>query len=102
MLALAPLYGGIEVPGEAGDPYLCDLGCAQDYTANLIAAANPSAHVLGIDFNPNHIASARALAEAAQLSNLDSREASFDDIAADPTTPQLDIVSMQGVIRVGP
>jgi SAM-dependent methyltransferase len=98
MLALAALSGGVEALGGAGEAVAyCDLGCGQGYTANLIAAANPAARVLGIDFNPSHIANARALANAACLSNVDFREASFEDIAADPTTPQFDIMAMHGV-----
>jgi SAM-dependent methyltransferase len=98
MLALAALSGGVETPGGAGEALAyCDLGCGQGYTANLIAAANPAVHVLGVDFNPSHIANARALANAAGLSNVDFREASFEDIAADATTPQFDIIAMHGV-----
>jgi SAM-dependent methyltransferase len=98
MLALAALAGGIEVPGAAGEPLAyCDLGCGQGYTANLVAATNPSAQVLGVDFNPSHIANARALAEAAGLENVVFREASFEDLAADPETPQFDIMAMHGI-----
>jgi len=98
MLALAALCGGIEVPGGAGEALTyCDLGCGQGYTANLIAAANPAAQVLGIDFNPCHIANARTLARDAGLANIDFREQSFDDAAADPATPHFDIVAMHGV-----
>ena len=98
MLALAALSGGVAAPGGAGEALAyCDLGCGQGYTANLIAAANPAAQVLGVDFNPSHIANARALANAAGLSNVDFREASFEDIAADPTTPQFDVMAMHGV-----
>ncbi len=98
MLALAALSGGVEALGGAGEAFAyCDLGCGQGYTANLIAAANPAAHVLGVDFNPSHIANARALADAAGLSNVEFREASFEDIAADPTTPQFEIMAMHGV-----
>jgi SAM-dependent methyltransferase len=98
MLALAALSGGVEAPGGAGEALsYCDLGCGQGYTANLIAAANPAAQVLGVDFNPSHIANARALAGAAGLSNVAFREASFEDLAADPTMPQFDIMAMHGV-----
>jgi SAM-dependent methyltransferase len=98
MLALAALSGGVQAPGGAGEALAyCDLGCGQGYTANLIAAANPATRVLGVDFNPSHIANARALANAAGLSNVDFREASFEDIAADPTTPQFDVMAMHGV-----
>jgi SAM-dependent methyltransferase len=98
MLALAALSGGVEAPGGAGEALsYCDLGCGQGYTANLIAAANPAAQVLGVDFNPSHIANARALASAAGLSNVAFRETSFEDLAADPTIPQFDIMAMHGV-----
>ena len=98
MLALAALAGGVEAPAGAGEAVdYCDLGCGQGYTANLIAAANPAAQVLGVDFNPSHIANARAFANAAQLSNVEFREASFEEIAADPTVPQFDIMAMHGV-----
>ncbi len=98
MLALAALCGGVEAPGGAGEALAyCDLGCGQGYTANLIAAANPAVQVLGVDFNPSHIANARALASAAGLSNVAFREASFEDLAADPTMPQFDIMAMHGV-----
>ena len=82
MLALAALCGGVQAPGGAGEALAyCDLGCGQGYTANIIAAANPAVQVLGVDFNPSHIANARALAQAAGLSNVDFREASFEDNA---------------------
>jgi SAM-dependent methyltransferase len=98
MLALAALTGGVPAPGGAGEPLAyCDLGCGQGYTANLIAAANPAAQVLGVDFNPSHVANARALAGAARLSNVSFSEASFEDIAADPATPQFDVMAMHGV-----
>jgi SAM-dependent methyltransferase len=98
MLALAALSGGVEATGGAGEAIAyCDLGCGQGYTANLIAAANPAAQVLGVDFNPSHIANARALASAARLSNVAFREASFEEIAADPAVPQFDIMAMHGV-----
>src|SRR5262245_12617080 len=98
MLALAALCGGVQALGGTGEPLAyCDLGCGQGYTANLIAAANPAAQVLGVDFNPSHVANARALAGAAGLANVSFREASFEDIAADPNTPQFDIMAMHGV-----
>jgi 2-polyprenyl-3-methyl-5-hydroxy-6-metoxy-1,4-benzoquinol methylase len=98
MLALAALCGGAQALGGAGEPLAyCDLGCGQGYTANLIAAVNPAAQVLGVDFNPSHVANARALAGAAGLANVSFRESSFEDIAADPDTPQFDIMAMHGV-----
>src|ERR1700692_1400171 len=74
MLAFAALSGGVEAPGGAGESLdYCDLGSGQGYTAALLGAANPGARVLGVDFNPSHIANARALAAASSLSNVELR-----------------------------
>jgi SAM-dependent methyltransferase len=98
ILALAALTGGAAALGGSCEPLVyCDLGCGQGYTANLVAAANPAAHVLGVDFNPSHIASARALAAAANLSNIEFREASFEELEADPQLPECDVMCMHGV-----
>ena len=53
--------------------------------------------MLGVDFNPSHVVNARTLASAAGLSNAEFREASFEDLAADATLPEFDIISMHGV-----
>ena len=97
ILALAALTGGVEAAGGAGEPFAyCDIGCGQGFNSNIIAAANPAARVFGVDFNPSHIASARALATAAGLSNVEFRESSFEELAADRTVPQFDIMAMHG------
>jgi SAM-dependent methyltransferase len=99
MMALAALSGGVLAPGGAGEKLsYCDLGCGQGYTANLIAAANSEAQVLGVDFNPSHVANARVLAKAAALSNVTFREASFQELLADPEVPHFDIMAMHGVL----
>src|SRR5258708_24311155 len=83
MLALAALTGGVQAPGAAGEPLTyCDLGCGQGYTANLIAAANPAAQVLGVDFNPSHVANARALASAAGPAHVSFPQPRLEGIAA--------------------
>jgi SAM-dependent methyltransferase len=98
MLRLAALAGGVAAPGEPGEDLVwCDLGCGQGYTANLVAAANPSARVFGFDFNPGHISNARALARAAGLSNVAFREASFEELLADQSLPEFDVICMHGV-----
>lgn len=98
MLALAALTGGVAAFGGSGDPLIyCDLGCGQGYTANLLAAANPTARVFGFDFNPSHIANARTLAGAAGLRNVEFREASFEELSHDPTLPEFDVMCMHGV-----
>ena len=98
MLALAALAGGVESVGGAGEPLsYCDLGCGQGYTANIVAAANPAARVFGYDFNPGHIANARALASEAGLANVQFREASFAELAGEGAPQSFDMIALHGI-----
>jgi SAM-dependent methyltransferase len=98
MLALAALASGVGAPGGSGDPLVYgDLGCGQGYTANLVAAANPAARVLGFDFNPSHIANARALAGSSGLANVQFRDASFEELLDDAQLPEFDFLCMHGI-----
>jgi SAM-dependent methyltransferase len=98
ILSLAALAKGIAAPGSLGEPLTyCDLGCGQGFTANLVAAANPQAEVFAADFNPTHIAGARALANAAGLTNVQFREAGFDELLQDAVVPDFDIMCLHGV-----
>src|SRR5207248_9974729 len=63
----------------------------------LVAASNPRAEVLAADFNPTHIASARGLANAAGLSNVEFREADFEELLHDSSLPDFDIICLHGV-----
>ena len=70
--------------------------------ACLIAASNPAWRVTAIDYNPAHIALARAMAREAGLSNVTFIEAAFGELSAG-AIPTADIVSMHGVWSwVGP
>lgn len=98
ILSLAALSRNVAAAGGLGEPLAyCDLGCGQGFTANLVAAANPRAEVVGADFNPTHIAGARALANAAGLKNVAFREAGFDELLQDASLPDFDIICMHGV-----
>ena len=98
ILSLAALAKGVAVPGGRGEAITyCDLGCGQGFTANLVAAANPHADVFAADFNPTHIAGARALAGAAGLKNIEFREAGFDELLDDASVPDFDIMCLHGV-----
>ena len=98
ILSLAALAKGIAVAGGRAEPFrYCDLGCGQGFTANLVAAANPHAEVFAVDFNPTHIAGARALADAAGLKNVAFREAGFDEVLDDASVPDFDIMCLHGV-----
>ncbi|MFG1462653.1 class I SAM-dependent methyltransferase [Xanthobacter sp. DSM 24535] len=98
-LILACLINGIEPPllGETFD--YCELGCGQGVTANVIAASNPRARVVAVDFNPAHIARAGGVARAAGLENVDFLELSFEEML-DPEKadlPAFDMVTLHGV-----
>src|SRR5215470_6089387 len=98
ILSLAALAKGIAAPGSRGESFAyCDLGCGQGFTANLVAAANPAAEIFAADFNPTHIAGARALANAAGLKNVQFREAAFDELLQDNALPDFDIMCLHGV-----
>jgi SAM-dependent methyltransferase len=102
MMALACLLGGVASPmPRADDPvsYL-ELGCGQGFGALLLAASNPHWRITAIDFNPAHIAAARAWAADAALSNIQFLEAELSTLAEDPAAaavPEADFVSMHGV-----
>jgi SAM-dependent methyltransferase len=76
--------------------HLCDIGCGQGITALVAAAANPGWQVTGLDFNPGHIAGARALARAAGIGNVAFLEADLRDFDGSGLAP-FDAVSMHGV-----
>jgi SAM-dependent methyltransferase len=102
MIALGCLLGGVASPMPASDDpvsYL-ELGCGQGLGAMVLAASNPGWRVTAIDFNPAHIAAARAWAADAALDNIQFIEADFATLAEDPASvgvPQADFVSMHGV-----
>jgi SAM-dependent methyltransferase len=98
-LGLALTIAGVEHAMARHDFAYCDLGCGMGITAGAIAAANPRARVYGVDFNPGQIATARAIAAEAGLTNITYLEADFAELAVAPPAdmPMLDCVSMHGV-----
>ncbi|OYW55650.1 MAG: hypothetical protein B7Z30_12920 [Rhizobiales bacterium 12-68-15] len=96
-IALACLVNGFAPPETGAGHTYCELGCGQGVTANIIAASNPDAQVVAIDFNPAHIARARAAAKAAKLENIQFLELSFEEMNARDDLPDFDLVTMHGV-----
>ena len=76
----------------------CELACGQGFGTTLLAAAYPHGQFTGIDFNPAHIAGARALAADANLTNVTFREESFEDAlsASEAELPHQDIIALHG------
>jgi SAM-dependent methyltransferase len=102
MIALGCLLGGVAspMPGPDDPVSYLELGCGQGFGAMVLAASNPNWRVTAIDFNPAHIAAARAWAAEAGLDNIRFIEADFATLADDPASaevPQVDFVSMHGV-----
>src|SRR4051812_15322655 len=102
LISLACLLGGVAAPMPSGADSLSylELGCGQGLGALILAASNPSWTVTAIDFNPAHIATARAWAAEAGLENIRFLEADFTTLAEDPAAaavPEADYVSMHGV-----
>jgi len=102
LAALAALMTGFAArPVRRDEAFaVCDLGCGMGTTALITAAANPAWRVVGLDFNPGHIAAARALAREAGLENVAFLEADLRDFAETPEGRALeafDFVSAHGV-----
>jgi SAM-dependent methyltransferase len=85
------------VPLERGFTY-CELGFGRGLTVNLLAAANPHGQFYAADFNPSHVAGARALADTAALPNLTLLEASFEQLArGEAELPAFDFITLHGI-----
>ena len=98
-LNFCALLNSVEGPDLSKPLRYCELGCGRGYSLALLAAANPNYEFIGIDFNPSHVAEARALASRAKLANVTFLEASFGDAARSPDRrmADFDIVALHGV-----
>lgn len=88
-------------PGGALKPRrVLELGFGMGLGFVLGAAASPRTQFEGCDFNPEHVAHARSLAEAAGLTNITIREASFQEMAAETREGQhdLDLIQLHGIL----
>lgn len=89
-----------DMPTPDDPVHVLELGCGLGFTALILAASNPSWRVTGIDFNPAHIAIARALARQAGIGNahfIEADFASFAGSAAADAVPEADFVTVHGV-----
>lgn len=95
-LRWAALLQGHAAP-EKGFRYL-DAGCGQGLNLILAAAAHPDSEFVGIDFLPEHIAHATALAQRCGLGNVRFIEGDFVALAADPSSlGQFDYAVCHGI-----
>jgi SAM-dependent methyltransferase len=101
-LNLACLLGGaagLDLRPGAPLSYL-ELACGHGFGALALAASNPAWCVTGVDFNPAHIATARALAAEAGVANVRFFEADLATVAEDRLAAEIapaDVVTMHGL-----
>lgn len=95
-ISFAAWSNGLGAPDPTGVFDYLDLGCGEAITLMVLAACHPQARFVGVDMNPEHIASATAVASAAGLSNLELRTATFDEIATQETR-RFDYIAAHGI-----
>jgi SAM-dependent methyltransferase len=89
-----------QIPPDINQTYrYLDLGCGYATTLLPLAAANPHAEFIGVDFMPEHVAFARRVTQRTGLKNVTVIEASFEDILQNPEQigGPVDFVMMHGV-----
>jgi SAM-dependent methyltransferase len=96
-MAFAALCRG-RSPGHAWRPRrVIELGFGQGFGLALLAAANPDVAFEGCDFNPEHVAHARSLIDAAEIANLAVSPRSFEEAAA-AGEQDVDVVILHGIL----
>ncbi len=93
--AYLPLCDGLPESLNAGARVI-DIGCGTGHTTNLMAAAHPASHFVGVDLATDAIERARAEAGVRGLDNVEFRVA---DIAELDTDPGADVVVAFDVIH---
>lgn len=95
---------GLDPAGSGSRPLnWCELGCGPGVGLLILAATNPDVHFHGIDINPEHIAEARRLAEAAGIGNVTFHCADLCEVADLPADgpsaglPDFDFVLVRGL-----
>ena len=94
LLRLACLSAGVAPPAGRPLRYL-ELGYGLGLSLNIHAAAILG-EFWGTDFNPSHVAHARALADASG-SGAKLLDDTFAEIAARPDLPEFDIIALHGI-----
>ena len=96
LATVAALSGAAHPPIDRRYAY-CELGAGTGFTTNLLAAANTFAEIHAVDFNADHVAAGRALAEAGALPNAHHHALSFAAATAAADLPMFDFVALHGV-----
>lgn len=97
MLSMAARLNGCRSDAENRAFRYCELGCGNGLTANVLAAAYPESEFFAVDFIPQHIETARAVASAAGLENITFEAFDFGTVLASDIEP-FDFVTVHGVL----
>lgn len=97
--AICALMGVIWEVGPGKPMCIAEVGCGTGYTALVLAAGNPGCQVIGMDYNPAHIAEARSMAEAAGIDNATFLEVDLSQLdgRALDDLPEFDLVTAHGL-----
>lgn len=95
-LRFVTLLGGSPALDVAAPFTYYELGCGNGHTTAVLAAANPQAQFIGVDFNPTHVHHAQRLARAGGLANVRFLEKSFAELG-DLDLPDADVVALHGI-----
>lgn len=74
----------------------CELGCGNGITSNTLAATFPHAQFYAVDFNKEHIANAKRMADKAGLKNITFIEGEFADLLKHEDLT-FDFITLHGV-----
>ncbi len=96
LISYAAAVNGYRPPPPQGSFCYADLGCGDGTTLCALAAVNPDARFVGVDFNPGHIRRGRERADELGLANVRFVETSFAALS-DHDLPVFDFVAMNGV-----
>ena len=96
MIATALESKGVTPPDLAAPLNYCELGFGFGVSLVANAACFPHMRFFGNDFNPEHVAYARKLADDAGLDNVELFDDGFDELLQ-RDLPQMDFITMHGV-----
>lgn len=95
LIAFAAREAGLRTPPTDAFRY-CELGMGRGKSLLFNAAANPDAAFWGVDFMPEHVAEAQAIADAAGLTNLTLSDDDFETLLT-RDLPSFHYVALHGV-----
>lgn len=96
-MTYAALIAGY-LPPSCDEPFAyLDLGCGEGATLIALAALYPQGCFYGVDFNPAHVAAARAAAHSLGLGNVTVLEAAFADLPRLELPQQFAFIGCNGI-----